>query len=100
MSKCPLRCTNGVLETDPPEIGVTAECPYCKPARRPPEVPAPDDAWADKPLPEDTTIRAAHPTRTGRHDLYAEAMRMVGAKHSKRALVELVNWLLHERSQS
>lgn len=48
----------------------------------------------DQPLPEDAAIRDAHPLRTGRHDLYAEAMRMVGAKHSKGALVELVNWLL------
>lgn len=50
--------------------------------------------WDDKPLPEDERIKAAHPTRTGRHDLYAEAMRLVGARHSKGGLVELVNWLL------
>ncbi len=49
----------------------------------------------DTPLPEDDAIRAAHPTRTGRHDLYAEAMRLVGARHSKGGLVELVNWLLY-----
>lgn len=48
----------------------------------------------DMPLPEDADISAAFPTRTGRHDLYAEAMRLVGAKHSKGALVALVNWLL------
>jgi hypothetical protein len=48
----------------------------------------------DRPIPEDAAIKAAHPLRTGRHDIYAEAMRMVGAKHSKGALVELVNWLL------
>jgi len=51
----------------------------------------------DMAQPEDDSIRAAHPLRTGRHDLYAEAMRLVGAKHSKRALVDLVNWLLGER---
>jgi len=51
----------------------------------------------DQPLPEDDAIKAAHPMRSDRHDLYAEAMRLVGAKHSKGALVELVNWLLHER---
>lgn len=45
-------------------------------------------------MPEDEAIRAAHPMQTNRHDLYAEAMRMVGAKRSKHALVELVNWLL------
>ena len=48
----------------------------------------------DQPLPEDEAIKAAHPTRSGRHKEYAEAMRMVGAKRSKGALVELVSWLL------
>ncbi len=55
-------------------------------------------AWQDeddRPLPEDVAISAAFPTRSGRHDLYAEAMRLVGAKYSKQALVALVNWLLH-----
>lgn len=54
------------------------------------------DPWGDKPLPEDDAIHAAHPIQTGRHDLYQEAQRMVGAKRSKGALVELVNWLLHD----
>lgn len=54
----------------------------------------------DQPLPEDDAIKAAHPTRSGRHDLYEEAMRLVGAKHSKAALVELVNWLLVERDEA
>lgn len=54
-----------------------------------------NDTWDDdKPIPEDADILAAHPINTGRHDLYAEAMRMVGAKRSKGALVDLVNWLL------
>lgn len=54
-----------------------------------------DDAWtSDAPIPEDAAIAAAHPILTGRHDLYTEALRMVGAKHSKYALVDLVNWLL------
>ncbi len=48
----------------------------------------------DKPLPEDEEIAAAHPLNTGEHALYAEAMRLIGAKHSKGALVDLVNWLL------
>lgn len=48
----------------------------------------------DRPIPEDAAIKAAHPTRSGRHDEYQEAMRMVGAKRSKGALVELVSWLL------
>ena len=52
-------------------------------------------AWDnDKAIPEDAAIKAAHPLRSGRHDLYQEAMRMVGAKHSKGALVEMVTWLL------
>lgn len=54
----------------------------------------------DKPLPEDAAIAAAFPTLTGRHDIYAEAMRLVGAKHSKAALVALVNWLLLERANA
>jgi hypothetical protein len=49
----------------------------------------------DKPIPEDDAIKQAHPVRSGRHDLYAEAQRLVSAKRSKYALVELVNWLLH-----
>lgn len=48
----------------------------------------------DEPIPEDEDIAKAHPAQTGRHDLYQEAMRFVSAKHSKKALVALVNWLL------
>ncbi len=55
----------------------------------------------DTPLPEDEQIKAVHPARTDkRHDLYQEAMRLVGARHSKSGLVELVNWLLHRVSQA
>lgn len=50
--------------------------------------------WRDEPLPEDDAITLAHPLRSGRHDLYAEAMRLVGARRSKGGLVELVCWLL------
>lgn len=56
------------------------------------------EAWQsqdDKPLPEDDAIHEAFPTRSDRHDLYVEAMRLVGAKYTKGALVALVNWLLH-----
>lgn len=58
------------------------------------------DSWADEdqPLPEDEAIRAAHPTSSGAHHRYAEAMRLVGAKRSKYALVDLVNWLLSKRT--
>lgn len=54
------------------------------------------EQWADsdKPLPEDDAILAAHPLQSGRHDCHAEAMRLVGAKRSKFALVALVNWRL------
>lgn len=58
------------------------------------------ELWADgtnpddRPLPEDAAIDAAHPMETGEHELYTEALRMVGAKRSKYALVDLVNWLL------
>jgi hypothetical protein len=56
----------------------------------------PGFVWdGDKPLPEDEAIEAAHPLRTGRHDLYREAMRLVGARHSKGGLVNLVTWLLY-----
>lgn len=59
-------------------------------------------AWTadDQPLPEDDAIRAAHPCETDRHDLYADAMRLVGAKRSKGALVDLVNWLLATRGHA
>lgn len=60
------------------------------------------NTWTDddRPLPEDGQISAAFPTRSGRHDLYGEAMRLVGAKRSKGALVALVTWLLLERSKA
>lgn len=53
-------------------------------------------AWSDedRPLPEDSKIEEAHPLNSGEHELYAEAVRMVGAKRSKYALVDLVHWLL------
>lgn len=52
------------------------------------------EACVDEALPEDEAIQAAHPLENGRHDRYEEALRLVGAKRSKGALVELVNWLL------
>lgn len=57
------------------------------------------DSDEDKPLSEDEVIREAHPLRTGRHDLYREALRMVGARHSKGGLVDLVTWLLHRDAE-
>lgn len=46
---------------------------------------------------EADAITAAHPLNTGRHDLYGQALRLVGARHAKGELVEMVNWLLAER---
>lgn len=48
-----------------------------------------EDRWSER-------IAKAHPTNTGLHTHYAIAMEMVGNRHSKGALVELVNWLLTE----
>lgn len=50
--------------------------------------------WEDKPDEWTPAIKAAHPTRTGSHDKWGVAMGMVGHRHSKGALVELVHWLL------
>ena len=50
--------------------------------------------WGDKPDEWTESIHAAHPTRSGSHDEYGVAMQMVGNRHSKAALVLLVNWLL------
>lgn len=58
-----------------------------------------EESAEDKPIPEDAAIEAAHPVNSGSHDTYGEAMRLVGAKHSKAALVALVNWLLMERDE-
>jgi hypothetical protein len=45
------------------------------------------DEWTDD-------INQAFPTRSGSHEEYAVAMKMVGHRHSKGELVALVNWLL------
>ena len=45
------------------------------------------DQWSER-------IAAAHAIETGDHKTYAVAREMVGNRHSKGALVELVNWLL------
>lgn len=49
----------------------------------------------DRPTSDDEAISAAHPLSTGDHDRYLRALEMVGARHSKYALVDLVNWLLY-----
>ena len=48
-----------------------------------------DDEYSD-------AIREAFPTRSGSHEEYAIAMKMVGNRYSKGELVALVNWLLVE----
>ncbi len=45
------------------------------------------DQWTDR-------IGRAHPMNSGKHDAYATAMEMVGNRHSKAELVNLVCWLL------
>lgn len=45
------------------------------------------DEWSER-------IDASHPMNSGDHRKYELAMQMVGNRHSKGALVELVNWLL------
>ena len=52
------------------------------------------DVWDDKPDEWTDEIEKAFPTRSGAHEAYATAMRMVGNRHSKGALVALVTWLL------
>jgi hypothetical protein len=51
----------------------------------------------DQDLPEDDAIDAAHPLQTGDHKSYETALRLVGARRSKGALVGLVCWLVHDR---
>lgn len=61
------------------------------------EVPFPH--WEDQPDEYSKSIDAAKPTRTGRHDRYALALELVGNRHGKYALVDLVNWLLAARDE-
>jgi transcriptional regulator GlxA family with amidase domain len=51
-----------------------------------------DDEWTAR-------IDEAFPTSSGSHEEYATALRMVGNRHSKAALVALVNWLLVEKKR-
>jgi hypothetical protein len=51
-------------------------------------------SWGDRSDEWSKRIAAAHPMETGDHVTYIKAMEMVGNRHSKGALVELVNWLL------
>lgn len=60
-------------------------------------------AWEDRTMAEDKRDRwtpmidASHPLKVGTkdaHDAYATALEMVGNRHSKGALVDLVCWLV------
>lgn len=56
-------------------------------------------AWEDD-TPDEWTeqINEAHPARSNAHDEYGVAMKMVGNRRSKQALVALVTWLLVRRA--
>jgi hypothetical protein len=45
-------------------------------------------------------IDAVHPMNGGSCEHYTTALEMVGNRHSKYALVELVNWLLIEQAKT
>jgi hypothetical protein len=53
-----------------------------------------DKPWNDREDEWSAAIQTAHPTKTQRFDLDDKARQMVSARHSKGALVALVNWLL------
>lgn len=70
-----------------------------KPWNKRPKEATPMPSAAPEPIDEAAAIEAAHPLETGRHDLYAMAMRLVGERHEKGDLVDLVNWLLHREAR-
>jgi hypothetical protein len=51
-------------------------------------------AWDDKDDDLSAAVLASHPVNSKRHDTYERAMDLVGNRHSKSALVALVNHLL------
>lgn len=65
------------------------------PPGEPPAIRETSRSTREKIRNEQTAIESAHPLTTGRHDLYNEAMRLVGERHGKGDLVDLVNWLLY-----
>lgn len=56
--------------------------------------PEPPDQWGDSRDQWSARIDDAHPMNSGAHDAYFQAMKMVGNRNSKGALVDLVCWLL------
>ncbi len=59
-----------------------------------------EPVWTDTVDKWTEAIKAAFPTRSGSHDEYGTAMRMIGNRRSKGELVALVNWLLVTRRAS
>jgi hypothetical protein len=58
------------------------------------------DAWIDAKDEWSEAIHEAHPTRSGSHEQYGTAMKMVTNRYSKGAIVSLINWLLVEREKA
>jgi hypothetical protein len=52
------------------------------------------EEWADRDDEHTKAIAQAHPMITKDHDRYARALALVEKRHSKGAIVEMVNWLL------
>lgn len=52
-----------------------------------------EDEWTER-------INGHHPCNTGDHKTYAKAMELVGNRHSKYALVDLVNFLLRNQARA
>lgn len=50
--------------------------------------------WGDREDEYSERIAACHPDNNGSHRTYALASRLVGNRHSKCALIDLVNFLL------
>lgn len=61
---------------------------------------APTKTWMDRDDDLTCAIEESHPVSSGRHDLYARAFKLVGNRHSKEALVALVNHLLLEAEEA
>jgi len=51
-------------------------------------------SWGDQKDEHTDAIHAAHPTRTKDFETYDTALAMIGTRHGKYELVNLVNWLL------
>ena len=51
-------------------------------------------SWGDQKDEYTPAIKAAHPTRTKRFEIWDRALAMIGKRHGKYELVDLTNWLL------